>query len=295
MNMEDGMPEHKIRKAVITAAGLGTRFFPISNTVPKEMFPIFNKPIIQHIVEEAYLSGIEQILIIINKSKTLLVEYFDIPSNFEEIKKLIDETIVHEFEKIGNYRQIYFLRQAKSKGLGDAVLMAKEFVGNEPFLLMLGDVIMENGPEFIKELTQVYRETNCSVIGVSPVDEDMISNVGIVELTQQNDNYANVRSIIEKPRLEEARSNISIIGRYILNSEIFEHLEFFERESQRELDLSPALDALSRSGQLKAVLYNNFYMDTGTPINFILANLHFAMKDPILHQKIKNKLLKYKF
>lgn len=264
----------KIKKAVIPAAGLGTRFLPFTKSCPKEMLPIIDTPTIDFIVREIVESGIEEILIILGRNKTAIEDYFD--KNFELNLKLQENsknTEILKLENIENLAKIHFIRQQEALGLGHAVLCAKSFVENEPFALLLGDELIKNNPNATTQLISKYNEVNNSVIGLLQVEKTEVDKCGIVEI--DNDK---IKNMIEKPNISEAPSNLAIIGRYILTPKIFEILPTIKTGKNNEIQLTDALLELLKSEDIYGVEVAGNRYDIGSKIGYLKATIDFALE-----------------
>lgn len=274
-----------VRKAVIPAAGLGTRFLPATKAIPKEMLPIVDIPTVQYIIEEAVDSGIEEILIITNSNKHCMENHFD--RNYE-LEERLKETGKYEEEKmirdISDMVNIYYVRQKEPRGLGHAILCAKSFIGNEPFAVLLGDDIVINpgGAPALKQLMQAYNEKEASIVGVQTVPDEDVSKYGIVEPDYGHSGVESRRvklfSMTEKPTLEQAPSKMAVLGRYVLTPEIFELLESQVAGKGGEIQLT---DAIVRLMDIQAVYAYNFEgirYDVGDKFGFIKATIDFALK-----------------
>ena len=216
----------KVRKAIIPAAGLGTRFLPATKAQPKEMLPIVDKPTIQYIVEEAIKSGIENIIIISGRSKRAIEDHFDKSYELEqELKNKGQDELLKQVKDISNLADIHYIRQKEARGLGHAIHCAKSFIGNEPFAVLLGDDIVDSKTPCIKQLMDVYNEYKTTVLGVQQVLKEDVSKYGIVGGRLVDDKVYKVKDLVEKPDQKDAPSNIAILGRYIITPQIFEHLE----------------------------------------------------------------------
>lgn len=280
----------KVRKAVIPAAGLGTRFLPATKAMAKEMLPIVDKPTIQFIVEEALKSGIEDILIVTGKAKRPIEDHFD--SNIEletnlrekgkdDLLKLVEET---------TDVNLHFIRQSHPKGLGHAVLQAKAFVGNEPFLVMLGDDLMEDKVPLSKQLMDDYERTHASTIAVMEVDHEDTSKYGIINPGDQVvTGLYNVKNFVEKPQPSEAPSNLAIIGRYLLTPEIFEILENQKPGAGNEIQLTDAIDTLNQTQRVFAREFKGTRYDVGDKFGFLKTSIKYAL----IHPEVKDNLRQY--
>ena len=282
----------KIRKAVIPAAGFGTRMLPASKSVPKEMLPIYDKPTLHHIVKEVVDSGITDILIIISKDKGSIEDYFDV--NFEleyELNKKSSEISreIHELSKMAN---IYTIRQKKKNGLGDAIKYAESFVGDEPFAILLGDDIIYNTSDelpCIKQMADIYEKEEAPVLGVQEVSWDDVDKYGIVNGVKTSDRITEVESLVEKPSREEATTNLAILGRYIVTPDIFPILHETKPGKNNEIQLTDALNKLAEKRKMIAYDFIGKRYDVGNKLGFVKATVDFALND----EKIKDELLEF--
>ena len=282
----------KVRKAVIPAAGFGTRFLPATKAMAKEMLPIVDKPTIQFIVEEAIASGIEDILIVTGKSKRPIEDHFD--SNIEleanlrekgknELLELVQET---------TGLRIHFVRQSYPLGLGHAVLQAKAFVGDEPFVVMLGDDLMEDEVPLTKQLMDAYERTHASNIAVMEVPHEETSKYGIIDPDQELEpGLFNVRRFVEKPKPEDAPSTLAIIGRYLLTPEIFEILENQNPGAGGEIQLTDAIDTLNQTQRVFAKRFDGKRFDVGDKFGFLTTSISYGLTHPEIKDKLKNYLV----
>lgn len=280
----------KVRKAVIPAAGLGTRFLPATKAMAKEMLPIVDKPTIQFIVEEAIQSGIEEILVVTGKSKRSIEDHFDsnieLEENLKEKNKLELLKLVEETTKI----KLHFIRQSYPKGLGDAVLHAKAFVGDEPFVVMLGDDLMEDKVPLTKQLINEYNKNKASNIAVMEIPKEDTSKYGIIDPERQiSEKLYNVRKFVEKPAPEEAPSNLAIIGRYLLTPEIFTILENQEPGAGDEIQLTDAIDKLNTTQRVFAHVFTGKRYDVGDKFGFMQTSIQYGLT----HPQIKDDLAQY--
>ncbi|WP_226643734.1 UTP--glucose-1-phosphate uridylyltransferase GalU [Mesobacillus subterraneus] len=271
----------KIRKAIIPAAGLGTRFLPATKAQPKEMLPIVDKPTIQYIVEEAVASGIEEIIIIIGRGKRSIEDHFDKSYELEDAllkKNKLD--ILEEVQNISSLAKIYYVRQKEAQGLGHAILCAKSFIGNEPFAVLLGDDIVKSEIPCLKQIINVFEYCNSSVIAVQSVGDSDVSKYGIVKPKGANlePNLFYIDSLIEKPKKEEAPSNYAIMGRYVLRPEIFDVLAQLPSGHGGEIQLTDALNELNRRQAVLAYNFEGKRYDIGDKIGFIKATIDFALQ-----------------
>ncbi|MDY6295982.1 MAG: UTP--glucose-1-phosphate uridylyltransferase GalU [Schwartzia succinivorans] len=282
----------KIRKAVIPAAGLGTRFLPATKAQPKEMLPIVDKPAIQFIIEEAIDSGIEEILVITGRNKRSIEDHFDRSIELElQLKSQGKYDLMKMIEKISDI-QVHFIRQKEAKGLGHAVLCAKQFVGNEPFAVLLGDDLVDAKVPCLSQLIDVYNDYGGSVLGVQRVSMDRVSSYGIVNPEDIKPNVWKAVDLIEKPAVEEAPSNLAVLGRYVLEPEIFEILEHTAPGRGGEIQLT---DAIRELAQRKPVYAYNFFgrrYDIGDKEGFLEATVEQALKQPELRDRFMAYLVK---
>jgi UTP--glucose-1-phosphate uridylyltransferase len=269
----------KIKKAVIPAAGLGTRFLPATKAQPKEMLPIVDKPAIQYIIEEAVQSGIEEILIITGRNKGAIEDHFDLSFEIEtELKQKKKYELLQLIDKISNLAQIYYTRQKEPKGLGHALLCAKGFVGNEPFAVMLGDDIVDSSVPCLKQIIDIYNTFQTSIIGVQEVPRSELNKYGIISGTKIEEDIYMIKDLIEKPEIEKAPSNIAILGRYIITPKIFEILENATPGINGEVQLTDALKRLLEFEPIYAYIFQGKRYDIGDKIGFLKANIEFALR-----------------
>ncbi|WP_040952934.1 UTP--glucose-1-phosphate uridylyltransferase GalU [Gorillibacterium massiliense] len=277
-----------VKKAIIPAAGLGTRFLPATKAMPKEMLPIIDKPTIQYIVEEAIESGIEDIIIVTGKGKRAIEDHFDhafeLEAKLEEGGKL---KLLEEVQRSSRV-DIHYIRQKEPKGLGHAVWCARRFIGDEPFAVLLGDDIVVSEPPCLKQLIDQYETTFSSVIGVQPVSDAETQRYGIVDPIYRDGSLYKVRNFVEKPALGKAPSNLAIMGRYVLTPEIFDFLEMQETGAGGEIQLTDAIGRLNEVQNVFAYHFTGRRYDVGEKLGFILTTLDFALKnnelrEPLLH------------
>ena len=282
----------KIRKAIIPAAGLGTRFLPATKAQPKEMLPIVDKPTIQYIIEEAIASGIEEILIITGRNKKCIEDHFDKSVELEmELEKNNKKEMLEMVKNISNMANIHFIRQKEPKGLGHAVHCAKTFVNNETFAVLLGDDIVYNEEKpCLKQLINCYDEYKTSVVGVQTVDPQNVSKYGIVNGINIEDRVYKVKGLVEKPKLEEAPSNVAILGRYILTPRIFEILENTKPGKGGEIQLTDALLTLLDEEAIYAYDFEGKRYDVGDKQGFLEATVEYALRREDLQEGFKNYL-----
>lgn len=271
----------KIRKAIIPAAGRGTRFLPATKAQPKEMLPIVDKPTIQYIVEEAVASGIEEIMIIISRGKGSIEDHFDKSYELEDtLLKKAKLDFLAEIRKISNLIKIYYVRQDEPKGLGHAILCAKSFIGDEPFAVLLSDDIVMSETPCLEQLIRVFENHNRSVVGVQSVSDNEVSKYGIIKPKgkELEPNVFQIGFLVEKPKKEEAPSQIAIMGRYILYPEIFKILEMLPISLGSELHLTDAINELNKQQEVLAFHFEGKRYDIGDKIGFIKATIEFALK-----------------
>lgn len=282
-----------VRKAIIPAAGLGTRFLPATKSQPKEMLPIVDKPTLQYIIEESVQSGIEEILIVTGRSKKSIEDHFDRSIELElELEQKGKIEMLKMVQDISNMVDIYFIRQKEPKGLGDAIYCAKSFVGNEPFAVLLGDDIVDSQEPCLKQLIRVYNEYNTSILGVQEVAKEDTDKYGILDVKYIEDRVYKVNDMVEKPQVEEAPSNIAILGRYIITPDIFEILEKQAPGKGGEIQLTDALKTLGKYEAIYAYNFEGIRYDVGDKLGFLEATVDFALKRPELRDEFMNFLTK---
>ena len=272
--------ENKIRKAIIPAAGLGTRFLPATKAQPKEMLPIVDKPTLQYIIEECVASGIEEILIITGRNKKSIEDHFDRSVELEmELEKSGKEEMLKMVREISDMVNIHFIRQKEPRGLGHAILCAKTFVGNEPFAVLLGDdVVYNDNKPCLKQLIDCYEEYKTSVLGVQTVEPQDVNKYGIVGGLHIEDRVYKVKNLIEKPAVEEAPSNVAILGRYIITPKIFEILENTKPGKGNEIQLTDALLELIKHEAMYAYDFEGRRYDVGDKLEFLQATDEYALR-----------------
>ena len=273
----------KVRKAVFPAAGLGTRFLPATKAQPKEMLPLVDKPIIQYGVEEAMKSGCDQIIMVTGRGKSAIEDHFDVSYELEVMLKERNKTDLLEIvRKISDMIHIAYVRQKEALGLGHAVLVAKELVGDEPFAVILADDIIDAEVPCLKQMIEIYNETGCSVLATQVVEGPAISSYGVLDARpvpgRHNGRLFEVQDLVEKPNFEDAPSNLAIIGRYILTPAIFEMLETIEPGSGGELQLTDGLRALLKKEKIYGFTFEGKRHDAGDKLGFLKATVEFALK-----------------
>ena len=279
----------KVRKAIIPAAGLGTRFLPATKSVPKEMLPIIDKPTIQYIIEEAVAAGIEDIIIITGKGKRAIEDHFD--RAFELEQNLIEKGKFDILEKVQystDLANIHYVRQKEARGLGHAVWCARNFIGDEPFAVLLGDDIVQSDTPCIKQLIDQYEETGSSVIGVQQVPDAETHRYGIIDPSSQEGRRYQVENFVEKPAQGTAPSNLAIMGRYLLTPEIFDILENQETGAGGEIQLTDAIQTLNQSQKVYAYDFEGTRHDVGEKIGFVKTTIDFALQ----HDDLREDVLK---
>lgn len=278
----------KIKKAIIPAAGMGTRFLPATKAMPKEMLPIVDKPTIQYIVEEAIASGIEDIIIVTGKTKRAIEDHFD--SNFELEESLRKAGKTELLKKVQESEvEIHYIRQHDPKGLGHAVWCARKFIGDEPFAVLLGDDIVQAETPGLKQLINQYDETGSSIVGVQKVADDETDRYGIVNPLEKVGRRYQVKEFVEKPKLGTAPSNLAIMGRYVLTPEIFTHLGKHEIGAGGEIQLTDAIQALNESEKVYAYDFDGKRYDVGEKLGFVKTTVELALQN----DEMKEELLEY--
>jgi len=276
----------KIKKAVIPVAGLGTRFLPVTKSIPKEMLPIIDKPTLQYIIEECVESGIEEILLITNPYKKNIEDHFD--QSFELEHRLEKSNKLKELEMVRNISKlckIFYIRQGEPLGSGHAIKLAKSFINGEPFAVLYGDDLMKYNTPVLKQLIDIYEEKDCNVIGVQEVDKNLVNKYGIIEFDENN----KIKNIIEKPNIEQAPSNIAGLGRYIVKPEIFEELENLFPGKNGEYQFTDALLNLMQKQDFYVCKFEGNYFDIGNQLGYLKANIQFGLE----RNDIKDELLEY--
>lgn len=277
-----------IKKAIIPAAGLGTRFLPATKAMPKEMLPILDKPTIQYIVEEAVAAGIEDIIIVTGKHKRAIEDHFD---NQKELEMILDEKgkrdLLNKVQHSSNLANMFYVRQKEQKGLGHAIWSAKQFIGNEPFAVLLGDDIVQSETPAIKQLMNQYDETGKSIIGVQQVNENETHRYGIVDPAETNNRLFSVNKFVEKPKEGMAPSNLAIMGRYVLTPEIFDYLGKHEIGAGGEIQLTDAIENLNANDCVYAYDFEGERYDVGEKTGFVKTTIQFALKDDEMSNEIK--------
>jgi UTP--glucose-1-phosphate uridylyltransferase len=278
----------QVKKAIIPAAGMGTRFLPATKAMPKEMLPIVDKPTIQYIVEEAIDSGIEDIIIVTGKTKRSIEDHFD--SNFELEENLRKAGKFDLLKKVQHSEiEIHYVRQHNPKGLGHAVWCARKFIGDDPFAVLLGDDIVQAETPGLKQLIKQFDKLNKSVVGVQKVSAEETNRYGIVDPIRQNDRLYEVNKFVEKPALGAAPSNLAIMGRYVLNARIFKYLDQQKIGSGGEVQLTDAIQALNEEEQVYAYDFEGKRYDVGEKLGFVKTTIDFALQ----HDDLREELLEF--
>lgn len=283
----------KITKAVIPAAGLGTRMLPIARTVPKEILPIVDKPAISYLVEESITSGVTDILIITNRGKYAIEDYFDYSPEYESaLLKKGKSDVVDSLRSAANRANIYFIRQKEARGLGDAVMRARSFIGDEPFYVLYGDDIIMSEKPVCLQLADAYEKTGLAVAGVKEVTAEQILKYSSLDAKpiDGSDNMYHVTDMIEKPTPEQVITRLSILGRVLLTPDIFDILESTKPGAGNEIQLTDAMRDLARSKGMTAVDFEGKRYDMGSKLGFLFANVETALRDPDLGPEFREYL-----
>lgn len=281
----------KVRKAIIPAAGLGTRFLPATKAQPKEMLPIVDKPAIQYIVEEAVSSGIEDILIVTGRNKRAIEDHFDRSIELEMILEEKNEhNLLAQVKEISEIADIHYIRQKETKGLGHAIFCARKFIGNEPFAVLLGDDIIESPVPCLKQMLDVHEKLGGNLLGVKEVSREDVKKYGIIATNPIEDSLHEVTDLVEKPEPEKAPSCIAVMGRYIIQPEIFDILAETKPGAGGEIQLTDALKILSKKQKIYAYAFNGNRYDIGDKLGFLTATVEFALKRENLGEDFKRYL-----
>lgn len=279
----------KIKKAIIPAAGLGTRFLPATKAMPKEMLPILDKPTIQYIVEEAARAGIEDIIIVTGRHKRAIEDHFDSQKELEMVLKEKGKSeLLEKVQYSTELANIFYVRQKEQKGLGHAISSARQFIGNEPFAVLLGDDIVESEVPAVKQLIDVYEETGHSVIGVQEVPEADTHRYGIIDPLTKNGRQYEVKKFVEKPAQGTAPSNLAIMGRYVLTPEIFDYLKTQKEGAGNEIQLTDAIERMNNDNQVYAYAYDfeGERYDVGEKLGFVKTTIEYALKDDSMREEL---------
>lgn len=280
----------KVRKAIIPAAGLGTRFLPATKAMPKEMLPIVDKPTIQYIIEEAVSSGIEDIIIVTGKGKRAIEDHFDNAFELEQnLKEKEKYDLLEKVQESSNLANIHYIRQKEPKGLGHAIWCARNFIGDEPFAVLLGDDIVESKTPCIKQLVDQYNQTSSSIIGIQSVNENDTHRYGIIDPISRNGRFYQVGNFVEKPEPGTAPSNLAIMGRYVLTPEIFGYLEDQQIGAGGEIQLTDAIQKLNSTQNVYAYDFEGIRYDVGEKLGYIKTTIEFALN----HEDLRDQVIKF--
>ena len=284
------MPQ-KIRKAVFPAAGLGTRFLPATKASPKEMLPLVDKPLIQYAVEEAVASGVESIIIVTGRGKSAIEDHFDISFELEELLRERGKSELFEAARsVSELARISYVRQKQALGLGHAILQAKDFVEGEPFAVMLADDVVDAEVPALKQMLAVYEETGAPVLGTMRIEGEAISRFGVLDAEEVRPGVFRVRDMVEKPRFEDAPSDLAIIGRYILTPDIFGEIEQTKPGAGGEIQITDAMRSLLKKREFYAMRFEGTRHDAGDKLGFLVATVEFALKRPDLGPQFREYL-----
>ncbi|MDI9607561.1 MAG: UTP--glucose-1-phosphate uridylyltransferase GalU [Atribacterota bacterium] len=281
----------KVKKAVIPVAGLGTRLLPATKTQPKEMLPIVDKPAVQYVVEEAITSGIESILFVTGRGKRAIEDYFDYSVELEqELENRGKEELLDEIKKVGNLVPVYYVRQKSPRGLGDAVYQAREFVGEEPFALILADDIFVTPSPLLGEIMELYRQKPAIYLTVTPVPPQDVSSWGVIKGEKVGEALYRVEDLVEKPEKDKAPSSLAIVGRYVLTPSIFEAIERTPPGRGGEIQLTDAIRALLGREEVYALELRGKHFGVGDKVGYLKANIAFALEREDIGEEIKTFL-----
>lgn len=280
-----------VRKAIIPAAGLGTRFLPATKAQPKEMLPIVDKPTIQYIIEEAVEAGIQDIIVVTGRNKRSIEDHFDRSIELElELEKSSKQEMLDMVKEISEMANIHYIRQKEPRGLGHAILAAQHFIGDEPFAVLLGDDVVVSKQPCLGQMLDIFREYQTSILGVQTVAHEVVDKYGIIAGKQVDDRVYKVNDMVEKPSLEEAPSNVAVLGRYIITPEIFRFLETQDAGKGGEIQLTDALRRLAKEQAMYAYDFKGRRYDVGSKTGFIQANIEFALRREELRDDMKEYL-----
>lgn len=278
----------KVRKAIIPAAGLGTRFLPATKAQPKEMLPIVDKPTIQYIIEEAVEAGIQDIIVVTGRNKRSIEDHFDRSIELElELERSGKQEMLDMVKEISEMANIHYIRQKEPRGLGHAILAAQHFIGDEPFAVLLGDDVVISKQPCLGQMIDVFHEYQTSILGVQTVPHEVVNKYGIIAGKQVDDRVYKVQDMVEKPALEEAPSNVAVLGRYIITPEIFTFLETQDAGKGGEIQLTDALKRLAKEQAMYAYDFKGHRYDVGSKMGFLQANIEFALRDDTLKEEVK--------
>lgn len=282
-----------VRKAIIPAAGLGTRFLPATKAQPKEMLPIVDKPTIQYIIEEAVEAGIQDIIVVTGRNKRSIEDHFDRSIELElELEKSGKQEMLDMVRDISDMANIHYIRQKEPRGLGHAILAAQHFIGDEPFAVLLGDDVVVSKQPCLGQMLDVFKEYQTSILGVQTVAHEVVDKYGIIAGKQVDERVYKVNDMVEKPAPEEAPSNVAVLGRYIITPEIFRFLETQDAGKGGEIQLTDALKRLAKEQAMYAYDFKGHRYDVGSKVGFIQANIEFALRREELRAEMEAYLQK---
>ncbi len=280
-----------VRKAIIPAAGLGTRFLPATKAQPKEMLPIVDKPTIQYIIEEAVEAGIQDIIVVTGRNKRSIEDHFDRSIELElELEKGDKQEMLDMVRGISEMANIHYIRQKEPRGLGHAILAAQHFIGDEPFAVLLGDDVVISKQPCLGQMLDVFKEYQTSILGVQTVAHEVVNKYGIIAGKQVDERVYKVNDMVEKPSVEEAPSNVAVLGRYIITPEIFRFLETQDVGKGGEIQLTDALKRLAKEQAMYAYDFKGHRYDVGSKVGFIQANIEFALRREELREEMEEYL-----
>lgn len=280
-----------VRKAIIPAAGLGTRFLPATKAQPKEMLPIVDKPTIQYIIEEAVEAGIQDIIVVTGRNKRSIEDHFDRSIELElELDKDDKQEMLDMVRSISEMANIHYIRQKEPRGLGHAILAAQHFIGDEPFAVLLGDDVVISRQPCLGQMLDVFKEYQTSILGVQTVAHEVVNKYGIIAGKQVDERVYKVNDMVEKPSVEEAPSNVAVLGRYIITPEIFRFLETQDVGKGGEIQLTDALKRLAKEQAMYAYDFKGHRYDVGSKVGFIQANIEFALRREELREEMEEYL-----
>lgn len=280
-----------VRKAIIPAAGLGTRFLPATKAQPKEMLPIVDKPTIQYIIEEAVEAGIQDIIVVTGRNKRSIEDHFDRSIELElELEKGDKQEMLEMVRGISEMANIHYIRQKEPRGLGHAILAAQHFIGDEPFAVLLGDDVVISKQPCLGQMLDVFKEYKTSILGVQTVAHEVVNKYGIIAGKQVDERVYKVNDMVEKPSVEEAPSNVAVLGRYIITPEIFRFLETQDVGKGGEIQLTDALKRLAKEQAMYAYDFKGHRYDVGSKVGFIQANIEFALRRGELREEMEEYL-----
>jgi UTP--glucose-1-phosphate uridylyltransferase len=286
-----GLQPQKIIKAVIPAAGLGTRFLPATKASPKEMLPLVDKPLIQYVVEEAVAAGIEEIILVTGRGKRAIEDHFDVSFELEaNLQENGKRELLKEIQRISKLAEFCYVRQSQAKGLGHAIFSARHLVGNEPFAVLLGDDIIDSRVPALSQLMKLYQETGSPVIGIQEVAKSEVGQYGIIEAQRVGNGVWRVLDLIEKPKVAEAPSRLAVVGRYLLPPMIFEILEHTSPGRNGEIQLTDALKKLAKQQTMYGCVIQGNRYDAGNKLGFLMATVEFGLKNPELGKQFRSYL-----